>query len=117
MADLDSLLALPGAMAAFEATGSGELLDHRGDEKYGLSAEILGMVAQMCAANMSIAKMQALGWEKMSDLHGFDPVNQFTLIGFDCSVTVGTHGDHLVGVVARNDMQDLDALSKAISGA
>jgi len=117
MANLDPLLGIPGALAAFEAGGNGDLLDHRIHDGSNLSAEILGLVAHMCAANMSIATMQTRGWEMMSDMHGFDPANQFTLIGFDCSVTVATRGERLVGVVTDNDTQDLDVLSKAVAEA
>ena len=116
MADLDALLQAPGVLAAFEARGNGDLLDHRIGGG-GLSAEVLDLVTHMCAANMSIAVMQARGWERMSDMRGFDPATQFTLIGFECSITVSTRDGNLVGVVTDNDALDLEAVSRAVGEA
>jgi len=89
MASLQELMTLPGAMAAFEFRGSGELLDyHILDPDGPLDQSVLDLLAHMCAANMSIATMQARGWETMTDTRGFYPVRQFTLVGFDWSVVV-----------------------------
>jgi roadblock/LC7 domain-containing protein len=37
---------------------------------------------------MSIATMQARGWEKVTHMKGFYPIQEFTLVGFDWSVVV-----------------------------
>ena len=89
MATLAQLITLPGAMAAFEFRGSGELLEYQiADSDGPLDKSVLDLLAHMCAANMSIATMQARGWETMTDTQGFYPVRQFTLVGFDWSVIV-----------------------------
>lgn len=122
MATLDQLMALPGAMAAFEFRGSGELLDQRIANPDGvLNKTVLDLLAHMCAANMSIATMQARGWETMTDMRGFYPVRQFSLVGFDWSVVVSGSqreakkiaGDLLlppfVAVVLANEIADYEA--------
>ncbi len=114
MEKIEQLLNLTGAVAAFEASGGGELLNHRIADSRRLTPEVLELLAHMCAANVSIAKMQARGWEMMTELGGFHPVRQFTLVGFDWTVSVGLHGDRLLGVVLRNDTLDLEAAATAL---
>lgn len=121
MATLDDLMRLPGAMAAFEFRGSGELMDHRIAYPDRLSLATLDLLAHMCAANMSIATMQARGWEQMTAMTGFYPVQEFTLIGFDWSVVVsGLHREQhkqagksslppFLGVVMANESADYEA--------
>ncbi len=88
MAILDELMRLPGAMAAFEFRGSGELLEHRIAYPDRITLSTLDLLAHMCSANMSIAAMQTRGWEQVTAMQGFYPVQAFTLIGFDWSVVV-----------------------------
>ncbi|MCB1777701.1 MAG: DUF2173 family protein, partial [Candidatus Competibacteraceae bacterium] len=88
MATLDELMELPGAMAAFEFRGSGELLEQRIAYPERINESTLDLLAHMCAANMSIATMQARGWEKVTHMKGFYPIQEFTLVGFDWSVVV-----------------------------
>ncbi len=88
MVTLDVLMQLPGAMAAFEFRGSGELLEHRIAYPDRINPSTLDLLAHMCAANMSIATMQARGWEQVTAIKGFYPVQAFTLVGFDWSVVV-----------------------------
>jgi len=121
MATLERLTTLPGAMAAFEFRGSGELLAHKIVVPHLLDVGTLDLLAHMCAANMSIATMQARGWEKMTAMPGFYPVRQFTLVGFDWSVIVSglqreagkaAGDDHLppfMGVVVANEKADYEA--------
>jgi roadblock/LC7 domain-containing protein len=122
MATLDQLMALPGAMAAFEFRGSGELLDHKIANPDGtLDSGVLDLVAHMCAANMSIATMQARGWESMTDMKGFYPVRQVAMVGFDWSVVVSglerevkkTAGELTLppfsGIVLANEIADYEA--------
>lgn len=129
MTTLDQLMALPGALAAFKFRGSGELLDHqiaRPDET--LNQSVLDLIAHMCAANMSIATMQARGWETMTDMRGFYPIQQFTLIGYDWSVIVSglereakkSAGEEFLppfmGVVVNNEVADYEAAFAALKG-
>jgi roadblock/LC7 domain-containing protein len=128
MASLDQLMALPGALAAFEFRGSGELLGHKSSDAEVLTAEVLDMLAHMCAANVSIATMQARGWENMTQLKGYYPVREFTLLGLEWSVVVSglqreapkAEGkDYLppfLGVVLNNTTADYEATYKALEG-
>ncbi|MFO1421838.1 MAG: DUF2173 family protein [Candidatus Competibacteraceae bacterium] len=121
MATLDDLMRLPGAMAAFEFRGSGELLEQRIAYPDRISESTLDLLAHMCAANMSIATMQARGWEKVTNMKGFYPIQEFTLIGFDWSVVVSgldrerykhegkTSLPPFTGVVIANDKADYEA--------
>ncbi len=88
MAELRSLLALKGVMAAFEFRGSGELLDQAVAEGANLDLATLDLIAHMCAANMSMATLQARGWEATTGMQGFYPVREVVLLGFDWSVMV-----------------------------
>lgn len=90
MATLEHLMQLPGALAAFEFRGSGEVLDQRiaAQAKHILNVEILDFIAHMCAASMSIAALQSRGWERLNQSSGFYPVQEFALLGFDWSVVV-----------------------------
>jgi roadblock/LC7 domain-containing protein len=126
MATLDALMHLPGAMAAFEFRGSGELLEHRIAYPDRLNDSILDLLAHMCAANMSIATMQARGWERMTSMKGFYPVKAFTLVGFDWSVVVsGLHREQykqdgkfslppFMGVVMSNETANYEAAFAAL---
>ncbi len=126
MVTLDELMRLPGAMAAFEFRGSGELLEQRIAYPDRLSAATLDLLAHMCAANMSIATMQMRGWEQVTAMTDFYPVQQFTLIGFDWSVVVsGLHREQrkregksslppFLGVVVANESADYEATFAAL---
>ena len=121
MATLDELMGLLGAMAAFEFRGSGELVDQRIAYPDRITETTLDLLAHMCVANMSIATMQTRGWEKMTAMKGFYPIQEFTLVGFDWSVVVsGFHREQLksqgksslppfIGVVLSNEKADYEA--------
>ncbi|HRD66820.1 MAG TPA: DUF2173 family protein [Candidatus Competibacter sp.] len=121
MTTLDELMRLPGAMAAFEFRGSGELLEQRIAYPDRINESTLDLLAHMCSANMSIATMQARGWEKVTAMTGFYPIKEFTLIGFDWSVVVsGLNREQykqagkfslppFVGVVLANEKADYEA--------
>lgn len=123
MATLDELMKLPGAMAAFEFRGSGELLEQRIAYPERINESTLDLLAHMCAANMCIATMQARGWEKVTHMKGFYPIQECTLIGFDWSVVVsGLDRERLkdkdrgkaslppfTGVVLANEKADYEA--------
>ncbi|MCP5158174.1 MAG: DUF2173 family protein [Gammaproteobacteria bacterium] len=121
MATLDELIKLPGAMAAFEFRGSGELLGQRIAYPERIDESTLDLLAHMCAANMSIATMQARGWEKVTHMKGFYPIQEFTLVGFDWSVVVSgldrerlkhqgeTNLPPFMGVVLANEKADYEA--------
>ena len=112
MADLESLMSLPGAIGAFSFADNGELTGHRIAEGSGLNEKILDLLAHMCVANTAIATMQARGWETMTGMQGFYPIQGFTLVGLEWSAVVDAHN----GVVMANDSADYEAAHKALGG-
>lgn len=111
MPDLDQLMALPGALAAFEFSDRGELVASRIAEGCELNDTVLDLLCHVCVANRSIATMQARGWESMTGQEGFYPITGFTMVGFDWSaVTSGNFG-----VVLPNDQADYQAAYDALS--
>ena len=126
MTTIEELMGLPGAMAAFEFRGSGEMLEHRIAYPDRINESTLDLLAHMCAANMSIATMQARGWENATTMKGFYPVQEFTLVGFDWSVVVsGLNREQykqsgkfslppFMGVVLANEKADYEATFKIL---
>ncbi|MBK9952712.1 MAG: DUF2173 family protein [Candidatus Competibacteraceae bacterium] len=53
MTTLDDLVKLPGAMAAFEFRGGGEMLEHRIAHADRINESTLDLLAHMCAANLT----------------------------------------------------------------
>lgn len=104
MAELNELMALPGAVAAFEMNDRGELQEHKIAVRSDLDEQTLDLLGHMCVANMAIATMQARGWEAMSETKGFYPVNGFTLVGMDWSAVTNGHRC----VVLANEQADYE---------
>lgn len=104
MTDLDRLMTLPGAQAAFEMNDRGELQRHVLADGSRLNETALDLLAHMCVANNAIATMQARGWEANSDNKGFYPINGFTMIGMEWSAITAEN----VGVVVANDEADYE---------
>jgi len=111
MADLDGLMNLPGAIAAFTFADSGELQEYKVLDNTGVDQNTLDMLCHVCVANLSIATMQARGWEALTGMGGFYPVGGFTLIGMDWSAVVQSGA----GVVLDNARADYDAAYAALS--
>ncbi len=111
MPNLDQLMTLPGALAAFEFSDKGELLNSKLSEGSNLNETALDLLSHVCVANTSIATMQARGWENMTGDQGFYPVQGFSMIGLDW--TTVTHGQF--GVVMENDKADLEAAYSALA--
>ena len=110
MSSLESLMSLQGAAAAFEYSDRGELTDHRIAAESNLTTDALDLLAHVFVANISIATMQARGWEKTTGQSGFYPVQGFTLVGLEWSAV----GNGRRGVVLRNDVADLEAAYAAL---
>lgn len=111
MAELDQLMQLPGVIAAFTFSDRGELKDHRIANGGSLDEKVLDLLSHVCVANTSIATMQARGWETITEMSGFYPIDGFTLVGVDWSAVVnGT-----TGVVLKNDAADYQATYDALS--
>lgn len=101
MSTLDELMSLPGVYGAIEFSNTGELGQTRGQ----LEPDFAEIVAQMCAANMAIYRMQATGWTKGTGQKGFLPERGFSFITLD-NVMMGMNGK---AVVARSADFDYDA--------
>ncbi len=111
MADLDKLMSLPGAMAAFEYSDKGELVSSKIADGADLNDQVLDMLSHVCVANISIATMQARGWEGLTGMSGFYPIGGFTLMGVDWSaVARGSQG-----VVLKNSDADYQAAYDALA--
>lgn len=110
MPNLDQLMLLPGALAAFEFSDKGELLNGKIGDNSSLNETALDLLSHVCVANTSIATMQARGWENMTQEKGFYPVEGFSMVGLDW--TTVTHGHF--GVVLENDKADLEAAYSAL---
>ena len=108
---LDELMKLDGALAAFEFSSSGELTDSKiADDANDIGTDVLDMVCHVCVANGAIATMQARGWEKMTQMQGFYPIQGFALMGFEWTVIVNqSHG-----VIVKNETADYDAAYKIL---
>jgi len=121
MATLDELVKLPGTMAAFSFLSGGKLLDQRINNQELFSTASLELLAQMCAANLGIAAMQAGGWERRGEMTSFLPLRQFSLLGLEWTVVVSAPGrdtpadEPLLGAVIHNDKGDFQALSTALA--
>ena len=111
MADLEKLINLDNAQAAFKFTPSGELVEHRIVDGSGLNETMLDLLSHVCVANMSIASMQARGWENMTGMQGFYPIEGFTLIGFEW--TAIANGEY--GVVLPNGQVDYEQAYAALA--
>jgi roadblock/LC7 domain-containing protein len=110
MSKLDELMKLNGALAAFEFTSGGELTNSIIADGAKLENDVLDMVCHVCVANGAIATMQARGWEKMTQMEGFYPIQGFSLIGFEWTVIV----TDTTGVIIKNDKVDYDATYKVL---
>lgn len=112
MANLESLMQLEGVEGAFHFDPKGELLEHRIINGSKLNATVLDLLCHVCVANMAIATMQARGWEKVTGMQGFYPINGFSLIGFEWTAVVNNE----YGVVVPNNKVDYDRLYAALNG-
>ena len=101
MPTLDELMSLPGVYGAIEFSSTGELGQLRGD----LQGDFAELVAQMCAANMAIYRMQATGWTKLTGQQGFLPERGFAFVTLDY-VVMGMNGN---AILAHSKDFDYDA--------
>lgn len=111
MSDLQNLMNLPGAIAAFEFSDRGELGAHQIAQGSDLQAETLDLLCHVCVANIAIATMQARGWEKMTGSQGFYPIQGFTLVGFDWTAVATDNR----GLVMSNEQADYEAAYAALA--
>ncbi len=106
---LDELMSLPGVHGAIEFSCTGELGQMRGD----LERDFAELVAQMCAANMAIYRMQATGWTKLTGQQGFLPERGFAFMTLD-HVVMGMNGN---AILAHGKDFDYDAAYRRFNAA
>ena len=111
MTDLNKLMNIDGAVGAFHFSAKGELQAHKIAEDSELNESALDLLCHVCVANMAIASMQARGWEQMTGMQGFYPINGFTFVGFEWTAVV----NDAYGVVLPNDKTDLEAAYAALA--
>jgi len=109
---LDNLMKLDGAEGAFKFNASGEILEHRIAEGSKLNEMVLDLLCHVCVANMAIATMQARGWENMTGMGGFYPIEGFSLIGLEW--TAVTNGEY--GVILPNDKVNFEQAYASLAG-
>ncbi|MBT9591454.1 MAG: DUF2173 family protein [Thiobacillus sp.] len=108
--NLDKMMDLPGALAAFTYSDKGELQSHVLREGTELTPQVLDLLARSCVANLAIASMEARGWEAVTGQTGFQPLKGFSVVGLEWSVVVNGN----CGVVVRNRDIDYEASFKAV---
>jgi roadblock/LC7 domain-containing protein len=111
--NLEKMMDLPGALAAFTYSDKGELQSHVLREGTELSAQVLDLLARSCVANLAIASMEARGWEGVTGQTGFQPLKGFSVVGLEWSVVVNGN----CGVVVRNRDIDYEATFNAVQAA
>ncbi|MBT9568752.1 MAG: DUF2173 family protein [Thiobacillus sp.] len=111
--NLEKMMDLPGALAAFTYTDKGELQSHVLREGTELTPQVLDLLAHSCVANLAIAAMEARGWEALTGQSGFQPLKGFSVVGLEWSVSV----DGNCGVVVKNRDADYEASFKAVQSA
>jgi len=111
--NLEKMMDLPGALAAFTYTDKGELQSHVLREGTELTPQVLDLLAHSCVANLAIATMEARGWEALTGQSGFQPLKGFSVVGLEWSVIV----DGNCGVVVKNRDADYEASFKAVQSA
>lgn len=115
MSELDTLLQLKGAMAAFEFGLDGCLGDHAIRYTDRLDHDILQQLARLCAANLQLARIQASGWHRISGENTLMPLKGFTLIGMDWSVATTEMGNQqLRALVYANAEIEQQAVIQAL---
>lgn len=112
MAKLDTLMNIAGVEGAFRFSPKGELQEHRIANGSKLNDTVLDLLCHVCVANMAIATMQARGWEKITGMQGFYPVNGFSLVGFEWTAVVNDE----YGVVVPNNKVDYDLIYSVLNG-
>ncbi|MDA8382214.1 MAG: DUF2173 family protein [Betaproteobacteria bacterium] len=108
--NLERLMKVPGALAAFQYTDVGDLTDHAIKPGTEFTPKVLDLLAHTCVANMAIATMEARGWEALTGQDGFEPLQAFALVGLDWSAVAGRHQ----AVIVDNSQLDYEAAFAAL---
>lgn len=108
--DLQRIMELPGALAAFTLGEGGAMQAHVLREGSGLTPLTLELLARACAANLAIAGMEARGWEALTGQAGFRPLQGFSVVGLEWSVVANGRA----AVIVRNHDADYEAAFAAL---
>ena len=111
--NLEKLMDLPGALAAFTYSDKGDLQSHSIREGTEITPQVLDLLSRSCVANLAIAGMEARGWEALTGQAGFQPLQGFSVVGLEWSVVVNGNA----GVIARNRDVDYEATFSALQTA
>jgi roadblock/LC7 domain-containing protein len=111
--NLEKMMDLPGALAAFTYNDKGDLQSHVLREGTELTPQVLDLLSRSCVANMAIASMEARGWEAVTGQAGFQPLRGFSVVGLEWSVVVNGNN----GIVVRNRDVDYEATFNALQTA
>lgn len=111
--DLQKLMDLPGALAAFTYSDRGDLQAHLLREGTEITAQMLDLLSRSCVANLAIAGLEARGWEALTGQSGFQPLRGFSVVGLEWSVVVNGNS----GVVVRNRDADYEAAFDVLQAA
>jgi roadblock/LC7 domain-containing protein len=111
--NLQKLMDLPGALAAFTYTDKGDLQAHLLREGTEITPQMLDLLTRSCVANLAIASMEARGWEALTGQSGFQPLKGFSVVGLEWSVVVNGNA----GVVVKNRDADYEAAFNALQAA
>ncbi|MCU0812201.1 MAG: DUF2173 family protein [Thiobacillaceae bacterium] len=111
--NLEKLMELPGALAAFTYSDKGDLQSHAIREGTEITPQVLDLLSRSCVANQAIAGMEARGWEALTGQSGFQPLQGFSVVGLEWSVVVNGNA----GVIARNRDIDYEATFAALQSA
>lgn len=111
--NLEKMMDLPGALAAFTYSDKGELQSHVLREGTEITEQMLDLLSRTCVANQAIAGMEASGWEALTGQTGFQPLKGFSVVGLEWSVVVNGG----CGVVVKNRDADYEAAFNALQTA
>lgn len=111
--NLEKMMDLPGALAAFTYSDKGELQSHVLREGTEITEQMLDLLSRTCVANQAVASMEASGWEALTGQTGFQPLKGFSVVGLEWSVVVNGN----CGVVVKNRDADYEAAFNALQTA
>jgi len=81
--DLEKMMELPGALAAFTYSDKGDLQSHVLREGTELTPLVLELLARSCVANLAIASMEGHGWEALTGRADFSHSRVFRSWGWN----------------------------------
>lgn len=108
--NLEKMMDLPGALAAFTYSDKGDLTAHVVREGTEITPQVLDLLTHSCVANLAIATMEARGWEAVTGQGGFQPLKGFSVVGLEWSVVVNGNS----GVIVKNRDIDYEATFNAL---